>query len=157
GSLGLDDCRNERLWEEPEIDLLKTAAALIASAIQRALSEERIRERDSQLVQAQRIAHLGIWELDFETDRVTWSDEGRRIFGLTPEGAWSHEENLERIHPDDRQSVAAADARARDNNTPIDMEYRIIRSDGETRVLYERAETVYDDNGKPIRLVGTVR
>lgn len=158
GTLSLYDCRNERHWEEPEIDLLKTAAALIASAIERALSDERIRERDSKLVQAQRIANLGIWELDFETNLVAWSDEGRRIFGLEPGGeAWSQEENLELIHPDDRQRVAAANIRARNRDVPIDREYRITRADGETRVLYERAETVHDESGKPIRLVGTVR
>lgn len=158
GTLGLYDCRNERLWEEPEIDLLKTAAALIASAIERASSDERVRERDNKLVQAQRIANLGIWELDFETSLVTWSDEGRRIFGLDPDGeAWSQEENLQLIHPADRQRVAAANAKARNRKQPIDREYRITRADGETRVLYERAETVYDESGKPIRLVGTVR
>jgi PAS domain S-box-containing protein len=158
GTLGLYDCRSERLWDEPEIDLLQTAAALIASAIARARSDERIRERDSKLVQAQRIANLGIWELDFETNLVTWSDEGRHIFGLKPGGdAWSHEENLKLIHPDDCQRVAAGNAKARNRKVPIDREYRITRSDGETRVLYERAETVYDEIGKPIRLVGTVR
>lgn len=158
GTLGLYDCRSERLWDEPEVDLLETAAALIASAIERARSDERIRERDSKLVQAQRIAHLGIWELDFETNLVTWSDEGRHIFGLEAgRDAWSHEENLQLIHPDDRQRVAAANGKARNRKLPIDMEYRIIRSDGATRVLYERAETVFDESGKAIRLVGTVR
>src|SRR5262249_6670560 len=62
GSLGFDDCRSERLWDAMEIDLLETATALIAGAIERALADERLRERDNQLVEAQRIGHVGSWE-----------------------------------------------------------------------------------------------
>ena len=157
GSLGLEDCQSEQLWDEIEIDLLRTAAALIGGAIERATADERLRERDNQLIEAQRIAHVGSWELDFKSDRVTWSEEGWRIFGLEPgHGPWDHPENLERIHPDDRQRVADADAAARDGHKAIDMEYRIVRPDGEVRIVHERAESVCDDAGQPVRLIGTV-
>ncbi|HUL06640.1 MAG TPA: PAS domain-containing protein [Candidatus Acidoferrum sp.] len=157
GSLGFDDCRRERVWDEVEIDLLKTAAVLISAAIERANADAQLRERDSQLVEAQRIAHVGSWELDFKTDQVTWSEEGWRIFGLDPgRGSWPHDENLERIHPDDRQRVAEADRMARECNTAIDMEYRLLRPDGEVRIVHERAESVCDEAGRPVRLLGTV-
>src|SRR5262249_14806269 len=84
GSLGFDDCRSERIWDEMEVDLLKTATALVASAIQRAMADDQLRQRDQRLVEAQRIGHVGSWELDFETNQVIWSDEGCRIFGLEP-------------------------------------------------------------------------
>jgi PAS domain S-box-containing protein len=157
GTLGFDDCRRERIWDDVEIDLLTTAAVLISAAIERAMADERLRERDSQLIEAQRIAHVGSWELDFKTDEVSWSDEGWRIFGLEPgRDSWSHTENLQRIHPDDRQRVADADAVAQDCRTSVDMEYRILRPDGEVRVVRERAESICDETGRPIRLIGTV-
>jgi PAS domain S-box-containing protein len=157
GSLGFDDCRSERQWDEMDVDLLKTATALIAGAIERATADERLRQRDSQLVEAQRIAHIGSWELDFATDRVTWSEEGWRIFGLDPgRGSWAHDENLQRIHPEDRERVAAADAAARHSCRPSEIEYRIVRPDGEVRVVRERAESACDETGRPVRLIGTV-
>ena len=157
GSIGFDDCRAERIWSEVEIDLLKTAVALIAGAIERAKSDGKLRERETELIEAQRIAHVGSWELDFNTDQVTWSDEGWRIFGLEPgRRHWAHNENLERIHPDDRARVREADAAAKNARKQIDIEYRILRPGGEIRVVHERAESVCDDVGRPVRLIGTI-
>src|SRR5207249_1723267 len=82
------------------------------------------------------------------TDKVTWSDEGWRIFGLEPgRGAWSHAQNLQCIHPDDRGRVAQADALALERGAPFEVEYRILRAGGEERVVYERAEPVCDGTG----------
>jgi PAS domain S-box-containing protein len=157
GSLGFDDCRSERVWDAMEIDLLKTGTALIASAIERTVADQRLRERDNQLTQAQRIAHVGSWAFNFSNDEVTWSEEGWRIFGLEPNpGSWAYAENLRHIHPDDRQRVMDADAGAREHRTPRDIEYRILRPNGEVRIVHERAETVFDKTGQPAGLVGTV-
>jgi two-component system NtrC family sensor kinase len=157
GSLGFDDCVMERVWDEMEVDLLKTATALIAAGIERSRADERLKERDNLLVGAQRIAKMGSWVLDFDTDKVSWSEEGWRIFGLdsaTP--AWSHDDNLKRIHPDDRALVAEMDARAHELGEPFDIEYRIMRPNGEVRILRERADVVRDTAGRASRLVGIV-
>ena len=158
GAIGFDDCQRERIWDDVEVDLLKSATALIAEAIARSRAEGRLRERDSQLIEAQRIASVGSWILDFATGQVSWSDEGLRIFGLSPEaGSWTHEENLQRIHPDDRERVAQADASSLARGGQFEIEYRIVRPDGEIRTVYERAEAVRDKQGLPLRLIGTVR
>jgi PAS domain S-box-containing protein len=157
GSLGFDDCRRERLWDEMEIDLLKTATALIAGAIERTLADQRLRERDSQLTEAQRIAHVGSWRFDFNADEVTWSKEGWRIFGLEPVRSWTYGKNLDRIHPEDRQRVTNEHASARKGSgMPFDMEYRIVRPDGEIRLVHERGELAFDETGQPVGLIGTV-
>jgi two-component system NtrC family sensor kinase len=157
GSLGLDDCRRERVWDETEVDLLKTATALIAGAIERIRADERLRERDNLLVGAQRIAQVGSWVLDFDTNLVSWSEESWRIFGLEPgRGSWTHEENLARIHPEDRDRVAQMDERARETGEPFEIEYRILRPDGDVRILRERAEPARDAMGRPNRLIGVV-
>jgi PAS domain S-box-containing protein len=156
GSLGFDDCRSERLWDAMEIDLLKTATALIAGAIQRTLGDQRLRERDNQLTGAQRIAHVGSWQYDFDSDKVTWSEEGWRIFGLEPVGSWTYAENLERIHPDDQRRVTNVHASAIETGLLFDIEYRIVRRGGEIRKVHERGEPSFDETGKPIGLIGTV-
>jgi PAS domain S-box-containing protein len=158
GSLGFDDCRSERVWNDVEIDLLKTATALIAGAIERAQGDQMLRDRENELIEAQRIAHVGSWELDFATNRVSWSDEGWRIFGLDPTArrAWTHDENLARIHPEDRARVAEVDERAKERGGAFDIEYRVVRPGGEVRIVRERAEPMYDPAGRPVRLLGTI-
>src|SRR5262249_3085927 len=77
--------------------------------------------------------------------------------GVEPgRGSWSHVENLERVHPEDRQRVLDADVIAKDRRMSIDMEYRVLRPDGEVRTVRERAESIFDEAGRPARLIGTV-
>src|SRR5262249_54387557 len=64
---------------------------------------------------------------------------------------------LQHIHPDDRRRVAEADAIARLTGKQFEIEYRIIRPDGEIRTVFERTEPVYGEDGEPLRLIGTVR
>ncbi|HWA43915.1 MAG TPA: PAS domain-containing protein [Hypericibacter adhaerens] len=157
GSIGFDDCRSERVWDEMEIDLLKTAAALITSAIQRSRADDQIRQRDRRLIEAQRIGHVGSWELDLETNDVVWSDEGWRIFGLEPcRRSWPYDQNLQAIHPDDRRRVLELDNTLRVHGGSTEIEYRIRRPDGEVRIVHERAEAIRDAAGRPRSLIGTV-
>src|SRR5262249_56945482 len=78
GFLGFDDCHVERVWSRLEIDVLETAAALTAGAIQRARAGDKLHESQRLLVQAQRPAHCGRWGLEFPTAVVALSDEGLR-------------------------------------------------------------------------------
>jgi PAS domain S-box-containing protein len=157
GSLGFDDCRSERIWDEMEVDLLKTAAALVASAVQRAKADDQLRQRDRRLVEAQRIGHVGSWEFDFETNEVICSDEGWRIFGLEPgHRPWSYAEFLERLYPDDRARIIESNAAIRVHGGTVEYEYRIVRPDGEIRSVNERAEAIRDAAGRPDRLLGTI-
>jgi PAS domain S-box-containing protein len=157
GSLGFDDCRSERIWDEMEVDLLKTAAALVASAVERALADDELRRRDWSLVEAQRIGHVGNWEVNLETNTVVWSDEGLRIFGLEHRREpWTYEENLARIHPEDRARVVEVGSAMRKNGESAEFEYRVVRPGGEVRVVYQRAEPIRDSTGRPTGLIGTV-
>ena len=157
GSLGFDDCRSERIWDEMEVDLLKTAAALVAGAVERAMADNELRQRDRRFVEAQRIGHVGSWEFDFETNEVIWSDEGWRIFGLEPgRRPWSYAEFLERVHPDDRARIIELDTAMKAHGGMVEYEFRILRPDGEIRTVNDRAEVIRDATGRPVGLIGTV-
>ena len=157
GSLGFDDCRSERIWDEMEVDLLKTAAALVASAVERARADDQLRQRDRRLVEAQRIGHVGSYELDLDTNVLVGSDEGWRILGLDPSSRpWSYAEILGQIHPDDRPRVIEVDTAMREHGGSMEFEYRILRADGEVRVVQERAEAICDSAGRPISFIGTI-
>ncbi len=121
-------------------------------------TEAALQERDRQLREAQRIARLGSWTWDIVGNRVAWSDELYRIYGLAPQGfGASFEAYLACVHPDDRAPVRSHIERTLETGAPFDFEERIIRPDGEVRVLRSSGEVTHDPQGRPMRLVGVCR
>jgi PAS domain S-box-containing protein len=123
---------------------------------EREQTEEELRRTGALLAQAQQIAHIGSWEWDIGRDAVTWSDELFRMFGLQPrEFEGTYDAFLRLVHPHDRDQVAADVERAVRERTSFEFDHRIIRPDGEERVLSARGEVIVDPSGTPVRLVGT--
>jgi PAS domain S-box-containing protein len=115
---------------------------------------ERLLER---LVEAERITHFGSWTYEIAANKVTWSDEMFRIWGLDPErfGA-SYEAYLETVHPDDRALVDRAVKQSFESGG-FDYEYRIVRHDGAERFVHARSRVVHDDQGAPVTMIGTAQ
>jgi PAS domain S-box-containing protein len=88
---------------------------------------------------------------------VSWSDEAFRIYGFAPDQVVpSLDKLMEVVHPDDRGLVEKRRHAALCENEPYDFEHRIVCQDGEVRVVHRQAEVVYDEEGEPLRMVGTV-
>ncbi len=121
-------------------------------------AEKELRESERRLDQAQRMAHIGYWERDLDADRITWSDETYRIFGLKPrERILSLADLQELIHPDDRPIQARAVARAVRGEGPYDVEYRVVRPDGQVRFVHSLGEVKRDETGRARQQFGTVQ
>jgi PAS domain S-box-containing protein len=126
---------------------------------ERKRAEDALRESEQRLNRAQEIAHLGSWELDLINNRLTWSDEVYRIFGLQPqEFAATYEAFLEAVHPDDRDAVDAAySGSVREGRDTYEIEHRVVtKSTGETRIVHERCQHIRDASGGIIRSIGMV-
>jgi PAS domain S-box-containing protein len=112
-------------------------------------------DRGAQLAEAQRIAHFGSWEWDMRTSTVTWSDELYRIYGVAPhEYTPSYQGYLARVHPDDRERVAATISRAAEDQRPFSFTERVMRPDGSERVLESGGGVVVDEQGRPQKMIG---
>ncbi|MFZ2163281.1 MAG: PAS domain S-box protein [Sideroxyarcus sp.] len=120
-------------------------------------AEEKLRRSEHGLSEAQRIAHLGNWELDLVKNVLTWSDEIFRIFEIDPDkfGA-SYESFLNAIHPDDRDMVNKAYTDSVKNKVPYDIVHRLQMPDGRIKYVNEKCETYYGADGKPTHSFGTV-
>ncbi|MCX7002014.1 MAG: PAS domain S-box protein, partial [bacterium] len=124
---------------------------------ERTQAEAALRESMALLAKSQAIAHLGSWELDLAANRLTWSDEVYRIFGLQPqELSATYESFLDRVHPDDRARV---DAAYRDSLRPecpgYQIEHRVIwPTTGAVRHIQEKCEHLRDAAGTIVRSVG---
>lgn len=126
------------------------------------LSEEKrilaaLRESEGRLSNAQRIAHMGNWDLDIQTNTLHWSDQIYEIFGIekTRFGA-NYEAFIARVHPDDRARMEQAQRAALDGDAILDIEHRILLPDGTVKHVHELGELVRDAAGEPLRLTGTV-
>ncbi len=124
---------------------------------ERKKTEDALRQNEKRLREAQRVAHIGDWNLDLVAGVLTWSDEIYRIFEIDPEqfGA-SYEAFLETVHPDDRERVNNAYTESVRNRAPYDIEHRLLMKDGRVKYVNERCETYYSEDGKPLRSFGTV-
>jgi PAS domain S-box-containing protein len=116
---------------------------------------EALRESQRRLEEAQRMARIGHWHLDLATQQVTWSDEIFRIFGLSPDRKLKLADLLEVIHEEDRERCRKHYAEALAGLRPYDIEYRIVRPNGEIRWVHSRGAIDRDASGKAVRMLGT--
>lgn len=143
---------------EREVRESKNRAERKRLELEQKIAEESVKQSAVRLNEAQRIAHVGSWELDLRTNILLWSDEIYRIFEIDPQrfGA-SYEAFLNLIHPEDRDAVNAAYTNSVKSKTPYTIDHRLLFPDGRIKFVHERCETFYGDDGAPLRSLGTVQ
>jgi PAS domain S-box-containing protein len=159
--LKLAASRLEDRVERRTSELSATNRRLTREINERKEAERRLQQRERQLAEAQQVARVGSWEWLIPENVVTWSDEMYRIHGYRPqEFPVSFEKAVDLVLPEDldriRQNLASALGKRRDHPLPPN-EYRIIRPDGEERILLGKAKLLVDPDGEPYRMSGTVQ
>ena len=130
---------------------------LAATLAEREAGRDALAETAARLSEAQSIAHIGSWEWAIGSDGITWSDELYRVFGLDPATTrLSNETVLERVHPDDRALVDDTVTKSLADRQPFSIEHRVVRPDGNERIVLARGRVVLDGN-EPTSMVGTVQ
>lgn len=128
-------------------------------------AEQRLRESQASLATAQRIAHLGSFEVGpinlnkFEDSPLRWSDEVFRNFGYEFDGTELSVGSLLRlVHPDDRGRVSEGFLKTFQQTTPYEADYRIVRADGTERFVRGWCEVVCDSSTQqPSKLAGSIQ
>ena len=111
---------------------------------------------NAQLAEAQALASLGSWDWNVDTNRITWSDEMFRLYGLEPgsiEIDYDRYQSL--VHPDDRQLGNDIVSTSLRTGEPFAYDHRVIRPDGDERVFHARGRVILGGDGKPVRMFGT--
>lgn len=170
GFLNLDDPEPNKFDQEDAQNLLEFCGqvsiaiqnARLFDRVQRELEERRSTEQalinsERVLKKSQEIGHIGSWRLDLRKNELIWSDEVYRIFGLEPqEFGETYEAFLDAVHPDDREMVDKGYTSAIANHQPYEIVHRVLRPDGEVRVVREKSEEGYDQDGNEIYSIGMV-
>jgi PAS domain S-box-containing protein len=126
-----------------------------------------LQESKARLEEAQRVAHVGHWEWDLETDVVVWSDETYRIFGFSPQERPMDLATVRAmVHPEDRESLYRGVDEDLLAGVRPEAEFRIVRPNGEVRTLHSVTPKRWssmpgnakrDASGQPYKLFGTVQ
>ncbi len=131
---------------------------IIQDITDRKLVDIELEKSSAGLAEAQRIAHIGNWDWDVETDQTYWSDEIYRIFGHEPQSyPPSSKAYLDPVHPGDLEEVMMAANRVVKNKEPYDLVHRIVLPNGQVRYVSNVTEVFVDKNDNLVRIVGTVQ
>jgi len=119
--------------------------------------EETLNREHTMLARTEAVAHVGSWEWEAEGDKVTWSEELFRIFGLEPAPeAPSFTEHQAFYVPEDRVRLVKAVEECLMNRVPYDLEVSIIRADGQLRHCVVRGFPEHGADGTVNRLYGSL-
>lgn len=121
------------------------------------LYEQKLQITEQRLREAERLAKMGFWELDFAADRLHWSAETFRILELDP---LDFEPSLEvffrLVHPNDREHVEKQFGDAVANHTQYNVFHRLVLPSGKIKFVNERCRIFYDNSRYPVRAMGTM-
>ncbi|MBU7582901.1 MAG: PAS domain S-box protein [Nostoc sp. TH1S01] len=155
-------CDGTQQWIRWEIHPWYTAQAEIGGII--IFSEDitkdkqaaiALREHEQQLRLALQAAKAGAWTWDLNTNKLYWSEEYYRVFGLEPNGVEpSYENGFSRLHPEDREWVEIELAQAIEQGKNTNVEHRILLPDGTVRWVIGMSQMFYDETNCPERMAG---
>jgi PAS domain S-box-containing protein len=155
---GLHQCSYPRTWTAREERLFQEVGRRLGDGLTGLLMLRNLRESEGKLEQAQRIAHVGHWDHDLDTDSFTWSDETYRIFDVPLQEKRNTSAVLKAlIHPEDWESYTRASMSAQSGGPPYNVEYRVVRPNGEVRIVHSRGDVTIDETGRPRRMFGIVQ
>ncbi len=146
----------EVLLDEKTNELNKTNDKLSQEIAALKHSEKTLLNFESNINEAQELAHVGSWRLETSTGKIYWSDETYRLFGWVPGEEVSYDRYINAVFPEDRELVRKGLIEALEGIIPFENEHRIVRK-GEIRIHHSIGRIYRDENGNPVRIVGSVQ
>jgi PAS domain S-box-containing protein len=136
---------------------VRTLISVIRDMTQRKQADKELRENQSRLDLALRSSDMGVWRWDIVENRRRFDDRVCHLLGINPvEFTGTEDEFFNIVHPDDRQAIREALARAVERDGPYETEYRVVHPDGGIHHIAARGKLVHDDNGRPAKLNGII-
>jgi PAS domain S-box-containing protein len=154
GVLALNTLRAKRDWPDALVARLQLIAQVFTNALARRRHELAMQASEERLTLAADAAGAGLWTYDYAS-RLLWAtDRARAIFGFPADEVLTFDRFESAVHPDDRERVRDTVERSRTARSPIDIEYRIVRDDGEVRWVASRGRPQQTTADEPARLMG---
>jgi PAS domain S-box-containing protein len=135
----------------------KGVRASVVDITPRRLAEERLRQSDAQLTQAQALARMGRWEWDLDADTMTGSEELRSLLGIESVPGRPFDEAMSVLEIEGRERVISQLRAAALSDEPVEYTMVVRTPQGKRRVLHARAQRLCDGGGRPCRVVGIIQ
>jgi PAS domain S-box-containing protein len=137
-------------------EIARYDSALARETAARRAAERRVSEREQQMNLVEQLTATGSWEYDMTSNRIVWSREQLRIHGLPlDQPELTEADFLALVHPEDRDRVVEVMAHLVETGEPFYVEYRVVRADGEERLLQAPGRLVPGPDGRLTRMIGT--
>ncbi len=156
--IGFDDCTNEREWLETDIHFLSTASNAIGAIYKKEDYRKKSRQFRKRAEAALEASELGLWDWNIETNEVFYSAGLKSMIGYSDdEFANRLEEWEKRVHPDDLPLVFEKINDYWNGKSLIyTSEHRLLKKDGTYKWILDKGKSIeFDENGKPLRMIGT--
>jgi PAS domain S-box-containing protein len=118
---------------------------------------EKLQQSQKLYQQAQSLARMGNWTYEIATRSFTWSDELFNIYEMEKGRQFTADEWQQLVHPEDREAVAQHFHETLTHLRPYDLMHRVFLPNGKIKYLHRKAEVVVDEQGRPVRLIGTTQ
>lgn len=150
--------REVRSPQADEMTLVESVVPIVMLAIQRHQNEIALKRANLRMEEAQRIAHLGHWELNLQHNALYWGQEVFRLFELDPQQCCpTYEIFWEFVHPDDRDAFNEAFSKHLRDRQPFSIVHRLLMPDGRIKYVQGQCETTFSADGTPLISHGTVQ
>ena len=121
-------------------------------------TRKALKESESNLAEAQRLAKIGDWHWDSIANQIVWSDQTFRIFGYQPhETVVNLEVFMSHIHENDKEKVTVAIDQTIKTKVPYDVKFRIVDQQGELKMVHDIGEAIFDENREVIGMRGAIQ
>jgi PAS domain S-box-containing protein len=147
-------CNASQARDEMEVSGVLIVARDIT---ERLIAAEQLQAREAMLAETEQMADIGSWRWHLAEDRVEWSDQLYRIFGMERKSVLRSQEFFERVHPEDLSRIRLAVERGLATGTDFEFDHRIVRTDGTVRSLHSLGRVLSDSAGLPTAVVGSVQ
>ncbi len=152
----------DRAWiawtNKPIFDKEGNLVEFVTSGIDitgRKLAEDKLREREAELIETQKLAKLGRWKFDLRSGKINWSEEIFEMFGRDPQqGAPSYQELEQLIHPGDSQRFGEIVQYVLQTGLAQELAYSFCRTDGSQGWIWAKTEALFNPNGEITGLQG---
>jgi len=154
GALGFHPQAEERQWTEELIQRLQLVAQIFANALARKRADAALRDSEERLQLAASAGEVGTWMLDVESGIFWANEQAQRMIGYLTGTGPTFKWFLDAVHPDDRQIIQEAVRGAVEDEQEINIEYRVVLSDGCKRWIHSRGRMQPASVTNPLRLLG---
>jgi PAS domain S-box-containing protein len=126
----------------------------VTAALEKARTEEALRQSEERLRAAQTAGQLTSWDWDLTTGELSWSGDVERLYGRAAEAMTALDRVVSYLHEDDRELFAADIQRAEETGAEFDHEFRMKCADGSLRWVAGRGRKLPASHGRSARMVG---